>query len=111
MTKQERERVAVDVIGRLRLCHLGRENAVKGKELIKIMQFDNMGTPELRTVINKARNLGYPIGSSPQDGYWYCENLTEVMEVVKSLETRAKKILVASKKMVKACRGQCEFVY
>ena len=110
MTKEERERVARCVSIRLWDYHRGKELAVKGDNLIKEMEL-NIDTPALRSVVNKARNMGYAIGSSPQDGYWYCANLLEIQDVVKSLESRAKKILSASHKMKRGITDQIEITY
>jgi hypothetical protein len=96
ITEQEREKalILIDHI------YYGESNAKHTKELTQIFGWSNR---DIRRIIFNARQLGFPICSNTQSGYWAAKDEDELHETIKRLENE-RNGLNASIRALKKCK-------
>ena len=72
--------------------HRGKDNAIKSAVIEERL---NLPGTKVRAITRICRMNGYPVGTSSK-GYYWCDNLQELSDVISSLEQRAKAILAAA---------------
>lgn len=88
---------------------VGKENAVTTAELVKLIGCKS--ARELQEKIALERNAGAIICSGSGRGYWRPQNRQEIVEFVRTMESRAKNTLAAAsgaKKALRVADGQME---
>lgn len=88
---------------------VGKENAVTTAELVKMTGCTS--ARELQERIARERNAGAIICSGSGRGYWRPQNRREIVEFVRTMESRAKNTLAAAsgaKKALRVADGQME---
>ena len=88
---------------------VGKENAVTTAELVKLIGCKS--ARELQEKIALERNAGAIICSGSGRGYWRPQNRQEIVEFVRTMESRAKNTLAAAsgaKEALRVADGQME---
>lgn len=91
---------ADECINYLRDNHVGRENAIAGRDL-----GDEFGllAPQIRAIVNEARRNGIPICSTNK-GYYYSTDPAEIKATINGLYHRIESVLHAIDGLEKALK-------
>lgn len=78
--------------------HVGKQNIISGKEIIKRMTSNNYKINEarLRKIINYIRSNGIAPICSNARGYWYSNSINEMKSQIESLKQRSLAIDMAA---------------
>lgn len=95
----EQEMNLIPAIKRGFLNHKGKENAITGKEIAKILNAKygtNLNDVRIRKFVNYLRDSGFPVVAS-SNGYYFPESKQDIIFQIESIEQRINSMEKAKK--------------
>ena len=76
-------------------------NSIKRKHLLTHLRFNgaDISDRKLRKIVAEMVEEGYPIGTSPERGYFICKSQDDFNEATKSLHSKAMALLYRERKL------------